>query len=1298
MKELYAILRSRLSRQQAVWAFFLVVDLCVLSFSVQAQAPCSDFAVVVSNWSDASLQRFDGSTGNYERQLATGIGQRINSVMQYPKPNGNLYLSGYEEVNVVDAFTGTLQFSFSGGPFSGLTEQIVMGADGAIYVANEGTGAGSGSIARYNATTGAYIDTFISFTTYQPNGLAQDAAGNWYVSTRNSPSEVRKYSSTGTLLGVVTTMGASATGGGLKVFNNELYVVTTNSPQTVEVYSLPVTSFPATPARTIVTGGSTFVGIDFGPDNNLYLAEFYGSKISVWDPVTGTSVATLTNGLISTPHGIGFTTCTAVPCTLLVTATPGTCEPATNQYTVTGTISLTAATAGTATITDGTTSTTIAVAASATSVAYSLSGLTSGTGSHTVVVSLPSCGTTTAIYSAPASCTVAPCGLALTVTPGICEMATNTYVLSGSLVATNVPTSGTITISSGAFANRTIAIPAGNASGPLSYSGLISNGQTFTVTASFSDTACTPVSRTYTAPASCSVAPICAMSAIASAGLCATATNTYSASVVVALTNAPAGTITVSLPNAAPITQVLAANTSSFTAVFAGLTSDGTSHTATISLPGCGSTTALFTAPASCSVAPVCTLNAVVTAGICQSATNTFSTTAVVTLTNPTVGVLTITDGPASQTFATTAVTTATFTAVFAGILSDGASRTLTASLPGCATRTSLYSAPASCSVAPICSLSATATAGLCASATNAYSSTAVVVLTNPTAGTLTITDGPQSATFITTAGSSATFTVGFAGLVSDGSVHTVQATLPGCSTTSTTYTAPASCSVAPVCSVSVSVSVGTCATATNTYSATAIVTAQNPPAGASLSVTTGGRTLVFSTTAISQNTFTATFNGLLSDGAIHPVVVTLPGCGSTSAAYTAPASCSVAPVCSLSALVSTGQCATATNTFSNTVTVALTNPTAGTLTVSDGIRSVTFAVAATTGSVIAPAVFNGLMSDGTSHTVTVSLPGCSSLATTYTAPVACTAGSAAYAITKTVDLRRVERSGIVTYTVSLTNTSNVTGTNLVVSDQLSTTAVTFVGSATASTGTFTPGGSSGNWSIPSLVAGQVATLRFMVQLNEEGITYNKVTAPDGTTASVCTTVPFHVCAATPFLIDITVAHGDAPYQWSRNGQPIAGVSSNTLSVTALGEYSVVSQAAGGCPDGSCCLFVVEETPAPSLTAIATAANCINGVPASDAKITLIGSSTNAASYNITPGNSFTAANPIFSTNQLLTSVVGGVLLANQPNPALAPGQVYTIRVYTADGCFADTTATVPPAQCNCPTSVCTPIKVTRIR
>ncbi|MEZ0483143.1 SdrD B-like domain-containing protein [Fibrella aquatica] len=299
----------------------------------------------------------------------------------------------------------------------------------------------------------------------------------------------------------------------------------------------------------------------------------------------------------------------------------------------------------------------------------------------------------------------------------------------------------------------------------------------------------------------------------------------------------------------------------------------------------------------------------------------------------------------------------------------------------------------------------------------------------------------------------------------------------------------------------------------------------------------------------------------------------------------------------------------------------------------------------------------------------------------------------ATYRLAKSVDLNRTVKGGIVTYTISLTNTGGTTGTNVVVTDQFSTTAVTFIGSATASSGTFTPAGNSGSWSIASLAPGQVATLALRVQLDAEGITYNTATAPNGQTATVCTSVPFKVCANASFQFILTATTGQASYQWSRNGQPITGATSNTLSATEVGEYTI----SGGCPNGTCCPFIIEATLLPSLTALATAATCTGATPLSNAKISLVGSSTNAISYNISLGNSFTASAPLFATNQSLALVVGSVLASGLPNPALAPGQVYTIRVYSADGCYSDTLVTIPPAQCNC-TPVCVPVKVRRTR
>ncbi|GAB3999097.1 hypothetical protein GCM10028807_48370 [Spirosoma daeguense] len=766
--------------------------------------------------------------------------------------------------------------------------------------------------------------------------------------------------------------------------------------------------------------------------------------------VTGISNTT-SHTVVATLNGTTSASATytaPVPCTVnvAISATPGLCQTATNGYTVTGTLSLTNATGGTATITDGATSITVAVGAGATALPYSLSGLTSGTGSHTVTVSYAN-KTASVTYTAPVSCSVAPCGIAMVVTPSVCQSATNSYVLNGSITTSNVPTSGTLTISSTAFTPRSLTLPAGNASGTFSYSGLVSDGQAYTITASYSNSACSPVSSTYTAPASCSVAPVCALSATATVGLCATATNTYSATVTALLANSPAGTVTVTIPGTTPISQSIAPGTSSVSFIVSGLVSNGLSQTATITLPGCGTTTATFTAPASCSIAPVCSISAITTAGLCASATNTYSATTTVTVLNPPAsGTVNITLGGVTIPFTTTANSQNTFTATFNGLVSDGQSHTVVASLPGCGTATSTYTAPASCSVAPVCSISAVATAGLCQTATNTYLSTVVVTVNNPAPGTISITDGLQTQTFSTTASSQNTFTVIFSGLASNGSLHTVTASLPGCSTATTTYTAPASCSITPVCNLSLTAQASVCDPATNLYVLSGTITVTNSPVSQTLTFADGSYIRSLTANA-GTSTIAYSYTTLQSDGATHTVTLTSSAsvCGAASATYTAPASCSVAPICSLSAVATAGICATATNTYSTTVNVTLVNPVAGVITVTTGTASVTAMIPTTIGQVVFPAIFNGLISDGASHNVVVSLPGCGTTATTYTAPASCTVN---VAITATPG---VCVPGTNQYSVSGTlSLTNAIGGTATITDGTSTTTVSVSAGATS--------------------------------------------------------------------------------------------------------------------------------------------------------------------------------------------------------------------------------------------------------
>jgi len=356
----------------------------------------------------------------------------------------------------------------------------------------------------------------------------------------------------------------------------------------------------------------------------------------------------------------------------------------------------------------------------------------------------------------------------------------------------------------------------------------------------------------------------------------------------------------------------------------------------------------------------------------------------VVTVLNPTAGTLTITDGTQTLTFSTTANAQNTFTAVFNGLISNGSVRTVTATLPGCSSTTTTYTAPVSCAVAPVCSVSAVATASFCNTATNTYSSTVVVTVTNPNGNTVTVTNQGVTQTLSTTAGfSSNTLNFVFNGLISDGNSYTTTATLPGCGSATAAYTAPASCSTAP-CNLSITATmlpagqVGTAYSQTLTISgatapATFSISAGSLPAGLSLNASTG--VISGTPTSAIRGSFTVVVTDAQACTAIAPLTIVT----------------SSAPVCSLTATATPGVCNTATNTYTVTGTVSATNsPANQSLTVSVGTVS---QVVSLSGNGPVSYTLAGLTSDGSLNTVTVmsSATACGMTSVTYTAPASCT-------------------------------------------------------------------------------------------------------------------------------------------------------------------------------------------------------------------------------------------------------------------------------------------------------------------
>ncbi len=1087
--------------------------------------------------------------------------------------------------------------------------------------------------------------------------------------------------------------------------------------------------------------------------------------------------------------------CSVAPApTLSLNVMPGGCQTATNSYSISGTLSLTNAIAGIATITDGTSSRSLSVNAGATSVPYSLSGLSSGTGTHTVVisyasqtisqtytapascsvavalvcsisatgaagpcdvttntfsstvvvaitnpttntltisnagqsqtftinsattslsaiftnipsdgsshaitVSLPGCDTTTATYTAPNNCSI---GVGLAVAdPGLCQPGTNTYATTGVISLTNA-IAGTATLTDGTL-TTIVSVSAGATSVPYSLTGLLSGTGSRTVIVSYLGKT---ASTTYTAPASCSVAPVCTLTASVTAGSCSAVSNTYAASVVVNLTNAEPGTLTVSLPGSTPFSQVIKAGATSLTAQFANLVSDGVSHTATVSLPGCATTTVTFTAPASCSVAAVpplvCSVSATAKAGICNATTNTYSATAVVTLTNTRAGTLTVTDGPQSMTFATTAATTS-LTAIFENLISDGGSHLVVVALPGCDTTNATYSAPASCSVTPALALALSALPGECQPATNTYRLSGTFSLTNAIAGTATLTDGTTTMTVSVSAGATSV-PYSLTGLTSGTGSHTLTVAYAS-QTLSQTYTAPASCTgaavPAPVCSLSATAMAGPCAIETNTYSASVVINLTNARPG-TLTVSLPGSTPVSLPVLADTRSLTAVFDGLLANAISQTAMVSLPGCSTTTATFTAPASCSVAvppaPVCSLSLTAMASVCNAVTNTYSATAVITLTNPTPGTLTLTDGPRSTTFAITTSTTSLTA--VFENLLSDGGTHTVTASLPGCSTATTTYTAPTSCSVTPA-----PTLAL-----SALPGECQPATNTYSVSGT-LSLSNAIAGTAI-FTDGTTSTTIAISAGTTSIAYSLTGLISGtnmHTVTISYASQTLSQTYTApascSVVPAPNmalsvtpgscqsatnGYTVSGTLSLTNAIAgiatitdgSSSTTTISISAGVNSVPYSMSGL---VSGTGSHTVTVTYASQTTSLTYTA----PTSCSVGTV---PAPvcsmSVTAAAIPVTCLGDVAQADGRIVLSGFDS-SYTYQYSAGASFNQATALDLIRKEIP--VNGVIANNLTNPVTS--QPYTVRIYSRADCYTDVVVTLQPSGCICPADVCLP-------
>ncbi len=169
------------------------------------------------------------------------------------------------------------------------------------------------NITRYDTTVVGGNPTNIVSASYHYFGMAVDSAGNIYAGTGvidGAPaSQIEKFSSTGALLGVLTSPGFNPAGLAFDSAGN-LYAANDNGAGVgyVEKFSpagVDLGVFGATGASGLLNGAR---GIAFDPSGNLYVANVLGQNVHKFSPtgvdlgiIPGSS-ATATSG----PEGIAF--------------------------------------------------------------------------------------------------------------------------------------------------------------------------------------------------------------------------------------------------------------------------------------------------------------------------------------------------------------------------------------------------------------------------------------------------------------------------------------------------------------------------------------------------------------------------------------------------------------------------------------------------------------------------------------------------------------------------------------------------------------------------------------------------------------------------------------------------------------------------------------------------------------------------------------------------------------------------------------------------------------------------------
>ncbi|MES2514817.1 MAG: gliding motility-associated C-terminal domain-containing protein [Bacteroidota bacterium] len=164
-------------------------------------------------------------------------------------------------------------------------------------------------------------------------------------------------------------------------------------------------------------------------------------------------------------------------------------------------------------------------------------------------------------------------------------------------------------------------------------------------------------------------------------------------------------------------------------------------------------------------------------------------------------------------------------------------------------------------------------------------------------------------------------------------------------------------------------------------------------------------------------------------------------------------------------------------------------------------------------------------------------------------------------------------------------------------------------------------------------------------------------------------------CNTTVTLSVITIPTPPYHFNWSGPSSFTSTVQSPTTSVA--GDYTVtVTDSTNGCSN-TVSINVSTNTLVPVFTATAVPATCTGTITNNDGTIIIAGYNGSTDTYDMSQAATYTGTATYLSGN---TIPFGGILTNTLVNPSVP--MPYTIRVFSNNGCFKDTTVMLTPTTC----------------